>query len=89
MVKYPGHKRIASVRARLEQVRRNADEALTQAAELRRDVDGLRAEIKRLSIDVGQQLATHDDVIDRIERRVAALEAPAEVDARRPETGDR
>jgi hypothetical protein len=67
MVNVPGRSRIAGIRARMEQARHDADDALTQIAELRREVEGLRAEIKRLSIDVGEQLVAQSQAIEQLQ----------------------
>jgi chromosome segregation ATPase len=72
MVSYPGRSRVAGIRARMEQARRNADDAITQVADLRRDVEGLRAEIKRLSIDVGEQLTAQSQAIEQLQQRLPA-----------------
>jgi chromosome segregation ATPase len=68
MVNYPGRRRVDGIRARMEEARRNADDAVTQVAELRREVEGLRAEIKRLSIDVGEQLTAQSQAIEQLQR---------------------
>jgi len=52
----------------MEEARRNADDAVTQVAELRREVEGLRAEIKRLSIDIGEQLTAQSQAIEQLQR---------------------
>ncbi len=69
MVSYPGHRRVTALRARMEQARRDADQAVTQVAELRREVEGLRAEIKRLSIDIGEQLTAQSHAIEQLQQR--------------------
>jgi uncharacterized coiled-coil DUF342 family protein len=74
MVSYPGRRRIDGVRARLERMRRDADEAVTQVADLRREIDGLRAEVKRLSIEVGEQLTTQSEAIEQLQRGSQAFE---------------
>jgi hypothetical protein len=51
----------------MEQARRDAAEAVTQVAELRREVEGLRAEIKRLSIDIGEQLTAQSLAIEQLQ----------------------
>jgi chromosome segregation ATPase len=86
MVAYPGHNRVAALRARLDRIHRQADQAVDEAGDLRRQVDALRAEIKRLSIDVGDQLTRQAALVEELQRRVKDLEQQAAPASR---SGDR
>jgi hypothetical protein len=49
-------------------MRHDADEAVKDVADLRREVDALRAEVKQLSIDLGDQLAAQAEAVEHLRR---------------------
>jgi hypothetical protein len=80
VVNYPGHKRVTDIRVRLSQLRQDTRHAVEEASELRREVDAIRAEVKRLTVALGDQLADQSAAIEELARRTGQLEATARSD---------
>jgi chromosome segregation ATPase len=74
VVNYPGHKRVNDIRTRLARLRHDTDSAVEEVAHLRREIDGLRAELKAISTSVGDQLASQGSAIERLQNHLDALE---------------
>ncbi len=65
---YPGRTRIESFRTRLAALRSDTDDALARVSTLEAEVEGLRAEIARLSVTLGTQIAAAREAVGRLEQ---------------------
>jgi DNA repair exonuclease SbcCD ATPase subunit len=74
MVNYPGRSRVDAARARLDEAHQQAVRAVADVSDLRRQIETLRAEVKRLTIDLGEQLTRQSAIVERLQLRVGELE---------------